>query len=226
MHLPLLSHNLKCTTVWLSIAVIVTVMSWLIQFRILLHCYCAGISRQHYKTLIDNNSTPFVCFVCTQLLHKAEIQTLLSELEVLKSECQELWAELQASRADTPATPTPAGNESTQPAAFQALKKDIEQLQDTVEAQSKRYAVALKTGGRSKSQPKKKSHYDKTNRTVNNQSESSQTPSAKHSPPKHSFSKPKVSVSGARKVLEPWERPCSHRNPDKTDIYEQWASTS
>ena len=46
------------------------------------------------KTLTDN-STSFVCLVCTQLLHKAEIQMLLSKIEVLKSECQELWAELQ-----------------------------------------------------------------------------------------------------------------------------------
>ena len=110
-----------------------------------LHRYCAGISRQHYKTLTDN-STPFVCLVCTQLLHKAELQTLLSELEALKSECQELRAELRATRADTSAAPTPAGNESTQPAAFQALKKDVEQLQATVEAQSKSYAAALKQG--------------------------------------------------------------------------------
>ena len=45
----------------------------------------------------------------------------------------------------------------------------------------------------------KKARYDKTNRTLNNQSESSQTFSVKHSPPKHSSSKPKVPVSGARK---------------------------
>ena len=166
-----------------------------------LHCYCAGISRQHYKTLIDN-STPFVCLVCTQLLHKAEIQMLLSKLEVLKSECQELRAELRTTRADTPAAPTPAGNKSTQPAAFQALKKDLEQLRATVEAQSKSYAAALKTGGRSKAQPKKKSYHDKNNRTVNSQSESAQASSVKHSPPKHSSSKPKVPVPGARKVWE------------------------
>ena len=59
-----------------------------------------------------------------------------------------------------------------------------EQLQATVEAQSKSYAAALKTGGRSKAQAKKKSRYDKTNRTMNNQSESSQTSSVKHSPSK------------------------------------------
>ena len=168
-----------------------------------LHRYCAGISRQHYKTLIDN-STAFVCLVCTQLLHKAEIQTLLSDVEALKSECQalksecqELRAELRATRADTPAAP--AGNESTQPAAFQALKKDVEQLQAAVKAQSKSYAAALKTGSRSKTQPKKKPRYDKTNRIVN-PSESAQTSSVKYSPPKHSFSKPKVPVPGARKV--------------------------
>ena len=92
-----------------------------------LHRYCAGISRQHYKTLTDI-STPFVCLVCTQLLHKAELQQLLSKMEVLKLECQELRAELRATRADTPVTPTLAGNESAQSGAFQAMKKDVEQL--------------------------------------------------------------------------------------------------
>ena len=81
------------------------------------------------------------------------------------------------------------------------MKRDVEQLQATVEAQSKSYAAALKTGSRSKAQPKKKSHYDKTNRTVN-PSESTQTSSAKYSPPKakHSSSKPKVAIPGARKI--------------------------
>ena len=46
---------------------------------------------------------------------------LLSEIEALKSECQELRVELRATRADTPAAPTPAGNESTQSAVFQVL---------------------------------------------------------------------------------------------------------
>jgi len=40
----------------------------LVGHRVFEH-YCAGISRQHYKMLTDN-STPFVCLICTQLLIK------------------------------------------------------------------------------------------------------------------------------------------------------------
>ena len=69
------------------------------------------------KTL-NENSTSFLCLVCTQLLHKAEIQTLLYKIEALKLECQKLQAELQATRVGTPAAPTPAGNKSTQSATF------------------------------------------------------------------------------------------------------------
>ena len=88
--------------------------------------------------------------------NKAEMQTLQSEIEELKSECWELQAELWAAREATLAAPTPAGNESAQPATFQALKKDVEHLQATVEAQSKSYAATLKTGGRNRAQTKKK----------------------------------------------------------------------
>ena len=87
--------------------------------------------------------------------------------------------------------PTRAG-ESTQPAAdFHALKKDLEQqLQATVEAQSRSYAAALKAGTSSRVSPKNKT---KTSRT---QADSSQTSSSKSKGP----SKPKVPVDGARKI--------------------------
>lgn len=91
--------------------------------------------------------------------NKAEMQTLQSEIKELKLECWELWAELWAAREATLAAPTPAGNESAQPASFQALKKDVEHLQATVEAQSKSYAAALNTGARNRAQPKKKTRH-------------------------------------------------------------------
>jgi len=102
-----------------------------------LHRYCADISNHHYHKIIDE-LIPFVCLPCTQLLHEAELRTLQSEIEQLKSECRELRAELRAkaARDAAQAPPTRAGESaSTQPAAdFHALKKDVEQLQATVEA--------------------------------------------------------------------------------------------
>ena len=60
-----------------------------------LHRYCAGISKHHYQKIIDE-PVPFVCLPCTQLLHEAELRTLQSEIELLKTECRELRAELRA----------------------------------------------------------------------------------------------------------------------------------
>ena len=52
-----------------------------------LHHYCAGISSHHYQKIIDE-LVPFVFLPCTQRLHEAELRTLQSEIEQLKSECQ------------------------------------------------------------------------------------------------------------------------------------------
>ena len=37
--------------------------------------YYAGLARRHYMELMSA-SKPFVCLVCTQQLHKAEVMTL------------------------------------------------------------------------------------------------------------------------------------------------------
>ena len=80
--------------------------------------------------------------VCTHLLHKAEIKKLLSQL-ALKLKCQELRAELRTTRADTPAAlllllqATKAPN---QPLS-KHWRKDVEQLQATVEVQSKSHSA-------------------------------------------------------------------------------------
>ena len=49
------------------------------------HRYCAGISKGYYQDLLTS-SKPFVCLVCTQQLHKAELSNLHSEIATLKQE--------------------------------------------------------------------------------------------------------------------------------------------
>ena len=49
------------------------------------HRYCAGISKGYYQDLLTS-SKPFVCLVCTQQLHKAELSNLHSEIAALKQE--------------------------------------------------------------------------------------------------------------------------------------------
>ena len=51
--------------------------------------YCAGLAKTQYEELVAS-STPFVCLVCTQRLHKAEVLALQNELASLKSELVEL----------------------------------------------------------------------------------------------------------------------------------------
>ena len=47
-----------------------------------MHRYCAGLARHHYMKL-KSASKPFVCFVCTQQLHKAEV--MISRPKLLPS---------------------------------------------------------------------------------------------------------------------------------------------
>ena len=49
------------------------------------HRYCAGISKGYYQDLLTS-SKPFICLVCTQQLHKAELSNLHSEIATLKQE--------------------------------------------------------------------------------------------------------------------------------------------
>ena len=112
------------------------------------------------RSLLADDSTPFVCLVCIQMLHKAEIRSLHKEIEELKSVCQELRAELQATKevaaaAVCPTAATSIINEIHEAAAFQALKKDVENIQATLESQSKSYATAVKIGKRNEYRPVK-----------------------------------------------------------------------
>ena len=50
-----------------------------------MHRHCAGVSKYHYLEL-KNSSTSFVCLICTQQLHKAEVQGLESVVAALKDE--------------------------------------------------------------------------------------------------------------------------------------------
>ena len=66
--------------------------------QLLMHRYCAGISRHHYQELTDS-SVPFMCLLCSRQLHKAEIQVLQSELASLKAELAELRALVSPAKA-------------------------------------------------------------------------------------------------------------------------------
>jgi len=54
-----------------------------------LHRYCASVSKYHYLEL-KNNSSLVVCLICTQGLHRAEVQDLQSVVAALKDELHEL----------------------------------------------------------------------------------------------------------------------------------------
>ena len=84
--------------------------------------YCAGITKKHYE-LLSRKSLPFVCLVCTQQLHKAEVQSLKAELEALKSEL----AKLQENVAVT-AAPSSTSTPAMFSAELQALREDVEMV--------------------------------------------------------------------------------------------------
>ena len=57
-----------------------------------IHRYCAGVSKYHYLEM-KNSSMSFVCFICTQRLHKAEVQGVQNIIASLKEyELSELCA--------------------------------------------------------------------------------------------------------------------------------------
>ena len=148
-----------------------------------------------------DDSTPFVCLVCIQTLHKAEIRSLHREIEDLKSVCQELRAELQATKevaaaAVRPTAATSVINEIHEAAAFQALKKDVENIQAILESQSKSYATAVKIGERNEYRPVKQPNKAATKQSSEGQAKATATDKSHH----HSLPKHKVPVAGARKI--------------------------
>ena len=58
-----------------------------------LHRYCTGVSKYRYLEL-KNNSSLFMCLICTQQLHKAGVQGLQNVIAVLKDELNELHTTL------------------------------------------------------------------------------------------------------------------------------------
>ena len=63
----------------------------------LLHCYCAGVSAQCYRSITEKAS-PFFCFACCLVRHKGEIDSLKETVELLKGEI----AVLKSSQSQSP----------------------------------------------------------------------------------------------------------------------------
>ena len=109
-----------------------------------LHRYCAGLSKSHYEELLAT-STPFVCLVCTQQLHKAELKNLHEELAAVRSELCELRTALQT-------TVTASATNAT--TAIQTLETEVKELRTTVNSQAQNvlnYAQVLKLKSNKKS---------------------------------------------------------------------------
>ena len=86
------------------------------------HRYCAGISKGHYQDLLAS-STPFVCLVCTQHLHKAELSNLHSEISALKQELCEIRKSIQEAGVSNRGT-------------VQELKTQVDELRSTMTTHS------------------------------------------------------------------------------------------
>ena len=113
------------------------------------HRYCAGISKSHYQGL-QAGSTPFLCLVCTQQLHKAELSNLHSVIDALKLElCEIVRKSIQEAGAS---------NRDT----VQELKIQVDELHSTVTTKSETAKNA-----------KKKSYADSVRKNAKNHSSTS-----------------------------------------------------
>ena len=110
-----------------------------------MHRYCAGLTRSHYREL-STNSSPFVCLVCTQHLHKATVNGLHEVVDKLKAELVEV-GELLATKSalDTECA-------CTCKEAISNIQGDMQQLQSVVDSQSSSYAEIVKRVDNSKQQ--------------------------------------------------------------------------
>ena len=106
-----------------------------------MHRYCAGLARRHYMEL-KSASKPFVCFVCTQQLHKAEVMTLQTEVASLKNELRELRT-LASSVAAAPPNSESSAEPQPNNDELRSLKEDLDQLKEVV---SKSYAEVTAKG--------------------------------------------------------------------------------
>ena len=85
---------------------------------------------------LKSSSKPFVCLVCTQQLHKAEVMALQAKVASLKNELRDLHTLASSVAAappnsETSAAPQPNNDE------LRSLKENLDQLKEVV---SKSYA--------------------------------------------------------------------------------------
>ena len=110
-----------------------------------MHRYSAGLTRNHFREL-STNSSPFVCLVCTQHLHKATVNGLHEVVDKLKAELVEV-RELLATKSalDTECA-------CTCKEAISNIQGDMQQLQSVVDSQTSSYAEIVKRVDNSKQQ--------------------------------------------------------------------------
>lgn len=58
------------------------------------HRYCAGVSSTCFR-LLSNSSTPFVCWLCSQELHRTIVSQLQAEIAALRVEVVELRSDIK-----------------------------------------------------------------------------------------------------------------------------------
>ena len=67
-----------------------------------LHRYCAGVPKYHYE-MLSNNSTLFVCWACSQKLHRkivVQLQSKINAMEELLTAIKSEMSELRRSHMD------------------------------------------------------------------------------------------------------------------------------
>ena len=116
--------------------------------RLHMHRYCVGLPKTQYEELTAN-STPFICLVCTQRLHNAQVLVLQNELASLKSELLELRAIIANSSVTQSASP--AVHDEISPSAFdhgeelRAVRAEVDKIVAVLNAKPKSYAKVAAT---------------------------------------------------------------------------------
>ena len=116
--------------------------------RLHMHRYCAGLAKTQYEELVAS-STPFVCLVCTQRLHKAEVLALQNELASLKSELVELRSTI--ANPSSPQLAPLAEHGKTSPSVnshgdeLRALREEVDKIAAVINVEPRNYAKAAAT---------------------------------------------------------------------------------
>ncbi len=153
-----------------------------------MHRYCAGLSQHHYLEL-RNSSQPFVCLICSQRVHKAEVLNLQNEVAALKAALNELRTAMPPLATQAAPATTPSTDE-----ALQALKMDVEKLQTTVSNQAATYANAVSNGRHRRGNSKG------TDQLIKPKQDYKTTLPPSRQTQKLHDAKPRVPVKGERKV--------------------------